>query len=138
MSSSLWTTPQSKRKPTSPAVHAISPAPTHMHTPGGGTSAISASARAAAGGGSVDEDGFTKVMTKKERGKLRKVERHRPRFHFDQSAFKNGRKIGIAVSHLIPEGVGEADDKHIRDLILYINADAQKPNWIFAEVSRST
>lgn len=115
MSSSVQATPHSKRKPTSPAPHTVSPASHPAPTPGGPTSAISAGAEA---GGSMEEDGFTKVMTKKERGKLRKVERHRPRFHFDQSAFKNGRKIGIA---------------HIRDLVLYINADAQKPNWIFAE-----
>jgi hypothetical protein len=44
------------------------------------------------------QDGFEKVLTKEERRKRKKVEKHRPQFHFDMSAFKNGRKIGIAVS----------------------------------------
>lgn len=45
-----------------------------------------------------DGDGFERVLTKEERRKRKKVEKHRPQFHFDMSAFKNGRKIGIAVS----------------------------------------
>lgn len=44
------------------------------------------------------EDGFERVLTKEERRKRKKVEKHRPQFHFDMSAYKAGRKIGIAVS----------------------------------------
>jgi len=42
--------------------------------------------------------GFTKVLTKDEKRKLRKVEKHRPQFQFDISHFRQGKKIGIAVS----------------------------------------
>ena len=43
-------------------------------------------------------DGFTKVLTKEEKRKQRKVDRHRPQFQFDTSYYRNGKKIGIAVS----------------------------------------
>lgn len=42
-------------------------------------------------------DGFTKVETKEERRKRKKVEKRRPQFQFDMSAFKNGKKVGLAV-----------------------------------------
>ncbi|RXK42114.1 hypothetical protein M231_00471 [Tremella mesenterica] len=101
MSSPEWTTVLPKRKVISP-----------INDP------RSSPASAALDENGLDQDGFKKVLTKKEKGKLRKVERHKPKFLFDQNGLRNGRKVGIA---------------HIRDLVLYITADAQKPNWIFAQ-----
>lgn len=46
----------------------------------------------------MSSDGFTKVETKEERRKRKKVEKRRPQFQFDMSAFKMAKKIGIAVS----------------------------------------
>lgn len=68
----------------------------------------------------TEEDGFTKVLTKEEKRKLRKVERHRPSFSFDVGQFRNGKKIGVA---------------HVRELVLYLVADGQRPLWLVAEVS---
>lgn len=67
-----------------------------------------------------EEEGFTKILTKEEKRKLRKVEKNRPSFAFDVGQFRGGRKIGIA---------------HVRDLVLYLVADGGKPSWIVAEVS---
>jgi RNA exonuclease 1 len=47
-----------------------------------------------------EADGFTEFLSKEERRKLRKVEKHRPQFQFDVSQFRLGRKIGIAVGRL--------------------------------------
>jgi hypothetical protein len=69
---------------------------------------------------SGDEDGFTKVLTKEERRKLRKVEKHKPQFQFDVGQFRSGKKIGIA---------------HVRDFVMYLLVDGVKPQWIVAEVS---
>lgn len=68
----------------------------------------------------TEEDGFTKILTKEEKRKLRKVERHRPSFSFDVGQFRNGKKIGVA---------------HVRELVLYLVADGQRPLWLVAEVS---
>lgn len=46
-------------------------------------------------------DGFTKVETKEERRKRKKVEKRRPQFQFDMSAFKSGKKVGMAVSAVL-------------------------------------
>lgn len=43
-------------------------------------------------------DGFTKVETKEDRRKRKKMEKRRPQFQFDMSAFKMAKKVGIAVS----------------------------------------
>lgn len=43
-------------------------------------------------------DGFTKVETKEERRKRKKVEKRRSQFQFDMSAFRSGKKVGMAVS----------------------------------------
>ena len=51
---------------------------------------------------------------------MKKVDKHKPSFQFDLAQFRNGKKIGIA---------------HIRDLVLYLLGDAQKPQWIVTEVS---
>lgn len=48
----------------------------------------------------MTSDGFTKVETKEERRKKKKVEKRRPQFQFDMSAFKSGKKVGMAVSNL--------------------------------------
>ncbi|GFZ49104.1 hypothetical protein JCM24511_06854 [Saitozyma sp. JCM 24511] len=64
------------------------------------------------------EGEFTRVLSREEKRKLRKVEKHRPQFQFDLSHFRNGRKIGIA---------------HVRDLVLYLLADGMKPTWIVPE-----
>ncbi|KAK8846710.1 hypothetical protein IAR55_005797 [Kwoniella newhampshirensis] len=66
----------------------------------------------------VDEDGFTKVPTREEKRKQRKVDKHRPQFQYNTQDFRHGKKVGIA---------------HIRDLVLYIVAEAQKPNWMQIE-----
>jgi hypothetical protein len=51
--------------------------------------------------GEGDGEGeFTRVLSREEKRKLRKVEKHRPQFQFDLSHFRNGRKIGIAVSRV--------------------------------------
>jgi len=42
-------------------------------------------------------DGFTKVETKEERRKKKKIEKRRPQFQFDMSAFRSGKKVGMAV-----------------------------------------
>lgn len=65
-------------------------------------------------------EGFTKILTRDEKRKLRKVEKNHPSFAFDVGAFRNGRKIGIA---------------HVRDLVLFLVADGPRPNWIVPEVS---
>ncbi|CAD6570359.1 MAG: hypothetical protein TREMPRED_005740 [Tremellales sp. Tagirdzhanova-0007] len=65
-----------------------------------------------------ETDGFESVLSRTEKRKQRKVDRHRPQFQFDLSYFRSGKKIGMA---------------HIRDLILYIVADGQKPTWIVPE-----
>jgi hypothetical protein len=44
------------------------------------------------------QDGFTKVESKEERRKRKKVEKRRPQFQFDMSAFRSGKKVGMAVS----------------------------------------
>jgi hypothetical protein len=49
-------------------------------------------------------DGFTKVETKEERRKKKKVEKRRPQFQFDMSAFRSGKKVGMAVSILCCRG----------------------------------
>ncbi len=46
----------------------------------------------------VESDGFIKVITREEKRKIRKLEKHRPQFQFDISYFRQGKKIGIAVS----------------------------------------
>lgn len=56
------------------------------------------STRAPAPQGIMESGGFTKVLSKEEKKKLRKVERNRPQFQFDVQSFRNGRKIGVAVS----------------------------------------
>ncbi|WVQ68933.1 uncharacterized protein L199_007142 [Kwoniella botswanensis] len=66
----------------------------------------------------TDEDGFTKVPTKEERRKMRKLSKHRPSFQFNVNEFRYGKKIGIA---------------HVRDLVLYIVAEGNKPSWIQIE-----
>lgn len=50
-------------------------------------------------GKAVEEDGYEKVLSRDEKRKQRKVDKHRPQFQFDTSYFRNGKKIGIAVSH---------------------------------------
>jgi hypothetical protein len=53
------------------------------------------------------EGEFTRVLSREEKRKLRKVEKHRPQFQFDLSHFRNGRKIGIAVSRCgVPGSLG--------------------------------
>nr|XP_019047506.1 hypothetical protein I302_04121 [Kwoniella bestiolae CBS 10118]OCF26436.1 hypothetical protein I302_04121 [Kwoniella bestiolae CBS 10118] len=66
----------------------------------------------------TDEDGFTKVPTKEERRKMRKLSKHRPNFQFNINEFRYGKKIGIA---------------HVRDLVLYMVAEGNKPSWIQVE-----
>lgn len=61
-----------------------------------------------------EDDGFEKVKKRKQR----KVDKHRPQFQYDTSYFRTGKKIGIA---------------HIRDLSLFVAADAQKPSWIVVD-----
>ncbi|OCF37620.1 hypothetical protein I316_00747 [Kwoniella heveanensis BCC8398] len=65
-----------------------------------------------------DGDGFTKILTKDEKRKQRKVNKHRPGFQYNTLEFRYGKKIGIA---------------HVRDLVLYIVAEANKPQWINVE-----
>ncbi|BEI88426.1 uncharacterized protein CcaverHIS019_0111440 [Cutaneotrichosporon cavernicola] len=60
------------------------------------------------------DDGFTVVSKRKQR----KMDRHRPKFHYDTGYFTGAKRIGIA---------------HIRDLSLYIVAEAQKPQWLVVE-----
>jgi len=48
-----------------------------------------------------EQDGFTKVETKEERRKRKKVEKRRPQFQFDMSAFRSGKKVGMAVSLIV-------------------------------------
>jgi RNA exonuclease 1 len=50
-------------------------------------------------------DGFTKIETKEERRKRKKVEKRRPQFQFDMSAFRSGKKVGMAVSCLSVSGM---------------------------------
>ncbi|KAL7424365.1 hypothetical protein Q5752_000047 [Cryptotrichosporon argae] len=64
------------------------------------------------------DDGFTRVPTREEKRKQRKVEKRRPQFQFDTNHFANGRKIGVA---------------HVRDLVLYTVADGQRPTWMVVE-----
>jgi hypothetical protein len=45
-----------------------------------------------------ESDGFERVLTRDERRKQRKLERHTPQFQFDTSYFRMGKKVGIAVS----------------------------------------
>ncbi|WRT65068.1 uncharacterized protein IL334_002010 [Kwoniella shivajii] len=66
----------------------------------------------------TDEDGFTKVPTKEERRKMRKVNKHRPGFQYNTNEFRYGKKVGIA---------------HVRDLVMYIVAESNKPQWIQIE-----
>ncbi|KIR50845.1 RNA exonuclease 1 [Cryptococcus gattii Ru294] len=65
-----------------------------------------------------DSDGegaFSEVLTRQARRKQKKVNKHRPEFQFNIQELKYGRKVTLA---------------HIRDLILFIVADGQKPQWI--------
>jgi hypothetical protein len=48
----------------------------------------------------MTQDGFSKIETKEERRKRKKVEKRRPQFQFDMSAFRSGKKVGMAVSTL--------------------------------------
>ncbi|WVQ83395.1 hypothetical protein IAT38_005536 [Cryptococcus sp. DSM 104549] len=70
---------------------------------------------AAASAADADADGFTRVPTREERRKQKKVNKHRPEFQYNTQDFRYGKKITIA---------------HIRDLMLYIVADGQKPQWM--------
>lgn len=82
------------------------------------------------------DDGFVKV----EKRKKKRLDKHRPQFQYDTSYFRTGKKIGIAVSQCLVRLAGWeqlADKQHIRDLSLYIAADAQKPSWIVVDVSRT-
>lgn len=54
-----------------------------------------------------EQDGFTKVETKEERRKRKKVEKRRPQFQFDMSAFRSGKKVGMAVSPILGESIEE-------------------------------
>ena len=45
-----------------------------------------------------ENDGFESVLTRHEKRKQRKVDRHRPQFQFDMSYFRSGKKVGMAVS----------------------------------------
>lgn len=49
--------------------------------------------RKTAAAGATDEDGFTKVGKRKQR----KLDRHRPQFHYDTTYFNRSKKVGIAV-----------------------------------------
>ncbi|CAK9784264.1 hypothetical protein CC85DRAFT_284909 [Cutaneotrichosporon oleaginosum] len=60
------------------------------------------------------DDGFTVVNKRKQR----KLDRHRPKFHYDTAFFSGAKHIGIA---------------HIRDLSLYIAAEAPKPGWLVVD-----
>ncbi|WWC87181.1 uncharacterized protein L201_002067 [Kwoniella dendrophila CBS 6074] len=66
----------------------------------------------------IDEDGFTKVPTRDERRKMRKVNKNKPSFQFNTNEFRYGKKVGIA---------------HVRDLVLYIVAESNKPAWMQIE-----
>ncbi|WVR04385.1 hypothetical protein IAU60_001387 [Kwoniella sp. DSM 27419] len=63
----------------------------------------------------ANDEGFVKVPTKEEKRKQRKVNKHRPVFQYNAQEFRYGKKIGIA---------------HVRDLVLYIVAEANKPQWL--------
>ncbi|OXG10615.1 RNA exonuclease 1 [Cryptococcus neoformans Tu401-1] len=65
--------------------------------------------------GSDCEGAFSEVLTRQARRKQKKVNKHRPEFQFNIQELKYGKKVTLA---------------HIRDLILYIVADGQKPQWI--------
>jgi hypothetical protein len=43
-------------------------------------------------------DDFTIVPTRDEKKKQKKIEKRRPQFQYDVSWFKQGKKVGIAVS----------------------------------------
>nr|XP_018265795.1 uncharacterized protein I303_02169 [Kwoniella dejecticola CBS 10117]OBR87953.1 hypothetical protein I303_02169 [Kwoniella dejecticola CBS 10117] len=70
------------------------------------------------GQAAIDEDGFTKVPTREEKRKKKKLNKHRPSFQYQLGEFRYGKKVGIA---------------HVRDLVLYIVAEANKPSWIQIE-----
>ncbi|KAL1408435.1 hypothetical protein Q8F55_005247 [Vanrija albida] len=63
----------------------------------------------------ASDDGFTTVQRRKQK----KLDKHRPEFHYDMAYFRTGKKIGIA---------------HIRDLSVFLNAnDGRRPDWIVVD-----
>lgn len=93
--------------------------------PGSSSKSTSAGTTPAPTSTSVQEsidgtEGFTKILTRDEKRKLRKVEKNHPSFAYDVGQFRQGRKIGVA---------------HVRDLVLFLVADGPKQNWIVTEVS---
>nr|XP_019008804.1 uncharacterized protein I206_06488 [Kwoniella pini CBS 10737]OCF47585.1 hypothetical protein I206_06488 [Kwoniella pini CBS 10737] len=65
--------------------------------------------------GATDEEGFTKVPTREEKRKKKKLDKKKPSFQYNVNEFRYGKKIGIA---------------HVRDLVLYIVSEANKPSWM--------
>jgi hypothetical protein len=59
---------------------------------------------------SENEEGFERVLSRDEKRKQRKVDKHRPQFQFDTSYFRLGKKIGIAVGWDL-QGKGRAHRK---------------------------
>ena len=82
----------------------------------------------------MTDDNFIVVPTREEKKKQRKLEKAKPQFQYDIGWFRNGKKVGIAVSCSY-RWLNGIDRQHIRDMILYIVAEAQRPSWIIPEVS---
>nr|ODN81413.1 RNA exonuclease 1 [Cryptococcus depauperatus CBS 7841] len=66
----------------------------------------------------ISEDEFTRIPTREEKRKQKKVAKHKPSFQYNIQDLRYGKKVTIA---------------HIRDLLLYILVNAQKPQWIHVE-----
>ncbi|ODO08344.1 hypothetical protein L198_00069 [Cryptococcus wingfieldii CBS 7118] len=66
-------------------------------------------------GTATDEDSFTKVPTRQEKRKQKKIDKRKPEFQFNVSDMRYGKKVTLA---------------HVRDMVLYILAEAQKPQWL--------
>ncbi|WVQ77877.1 hypothetical protein IAR50_007580 [Cryptococcus sp. DSM 104548] len=61
------------------------------------------------------DDSFTKVPTRQEKRKQKKIDKRKPEFQFNVSDMRYGKKVTLA---------------HVRDMVLYILAEAQKPQWL--------
>jgi hypothetical protein len=87
---------------TSLSIHAVSakrksPMPV-AHTPSSLMSKAKGKEKAVETLDAPGEDGFERVLSRDEKRKQRKLDKHRPQFQFDVSYFRTGKKIGIAVS----------------------------------------
>ena len=116
--------PDAKKARSSPFVHST-PTPSTASTASEGQigqSSNPAGPQESSADGIEEDDGFTKVLTKEERRKMKKLDKNKPSFQFDLAQFRSGKKIGIA---------------HVRDFVLHLLVEGSRPQWIVTEVSNS-